>query len=114
MILFELVRTIFPDVFYGVFQYLVPDLADSFNRRFCHYIRNDTDALRYTTIGIVHTKTAYMGSHSSRKKILLTLPSAPLVWLPITTAPGAVRKAIAVYSAWLWVCALTSITIFPL
>lgn len=42
-----------------------------------------------------------------------TLPSAPAVVLPMTTAPGAVRKAMVVYSAWLWVTSSMRITTLP-
>ena len=42
-----------------------------------------------------------------------TLPSAPAVVLPTTVAPGAVRNAIVVYSAWLCEDSSTRMTIFP-
>ena len=46
--------------------------------------------------------------------MLDTLPSAPAVVLPTTFAPGAVRNAIVVYSAWLCEISSTRITIVPL
>jgi hypothetical protein len=42
-----------------------------------------------------------------------TFPSAPAVVLPTTFAPGAVRNAIAVYSAWLCDTSSTRITTCP-
>jgi hypothetical protein len=41
------------------------------------------------------------------------LPSAPAVVLPTTSAPGAVRNAIVVYSAWLCDTSSTRITTRP-
>ena len=42
-----------------------------------------------------------------------TFPSDPAVSLPIITEFSAARKAIAVYSAWLWDFSLTNTINFP-
>lgn len=83
------------------FQQFVTAIANAGDRGLYFFIRNDPDPLRWLLVGIKDAAADHR-VQAAGNGIRDVLPSAPAVVLPMTNAPGADRKAIVVYSAWLW------------
>jgi hypothetical protein len=76
-------------------------------------VGDNADALRWAVIGIKDSDAADHGVSWPGRGMGETLPSAPAVVLPTTTAFGIARKAMAVYSAWLCDVSSTRMTSLP-